>query len=177
MAATLGIGSVTETRARYHTCVGRLPDATAQDWLGLTDAALPVAEALAWAVLPHCGAAVLFCGVVRDNAQGRPDVTSLHYEAFEEEVAPRLSAIAAEARRHWPDVARLAIHHRVGTLAVGEVSVVIVASAPHRGDAFAAARFAIDTVKTTVPVWKRETWSGGEDWSACDHPIEEFTGP
>ncbi len=135
-----------------------------------------MAEALEWAVLPHCGAAVLFSGVVRDHAEGRPDVSSLHYEAFEEEVTPRLVSIAAEARRRWPDLARLAILHRVGTLVVGEVSVVIVASAPHRSDAFEAARFAIDTVKTTVPIWKRETWAGGEDWSACDHPIEEFSG-
>ncbi|MFP5317412.1 MAG: molybdenum cofactor biosynthesis protein MoaE [Acidimicrobiia bacterium] len=157
--------------------MGRLPDASAQDWLGLTDAALPVAEALQWAVMPHCGAAVLFCGVVRDHAEGRPGVSSLHYEAFEEEVEPRLASIAAETRRRWPDVARLAILHRTGTLGVGEVSVAIVASAPHRAEAFDAARFAIDTVKTSVPIWKRETWAGGEDWSACDHPLEEVSGP
>jgi len=153
--------------------VGRQPDANARTWLGLTDAALPVAQALEWAVMPHCGAVVLFSGVVRDHAEGRPDVTSLHYEAFDEEVEPRLVSIAGEARRRWPGLGRLAILHRVGTLAVGEASVVVVASAPHRGEAFDAARFAIDTLKSTVPIWKRETWAGGEDWSACDHPLEE----
>ena len=156
--------------------MGRQPDATAREWLGLIDAALPVAHALEWAVMPHCGAVVLFSGVVRDHAEGRPDVSSLHYEAFEEEVEPRLASIAAEARRRWPDLGRLAILHRVGTLEVREASVVVVASAPHRAEAFDAARFAIDSVKSTVPIWKRETWAGGEDWSACDHPLEEVSG-
>ena len=130
-------------------------------------------EAAEWAFRPDCGAVVLFCGSVRNHAEGRPNVTSLTYEAFEEEVEPRLAAIAAEARRRWPDLGRLAILHSVGTLTVGEVSVVIAASAPHRAEAFAAARFAIDTVKTTVPIWKRETWEGGEDWSACASPVTD----
>jgi molybdopterin synthase catalytic subunit len=151
-----------------------IPGDDARDWLALTEDVLPVAEALEWAVLPSCGAVVLFCGTVRDHAEGRPDVTSLTYEAYGEEVVPRLAAIAAEARRRWPELGRLVILHRTGTLAVEEVSVVIVASAPHRAEAFEAARYAIDTVKTTVPIWKREVWSGGEDWSACDHPVTEL---
>lgn len=162
-------------------CVGRLLDARSDecsddrsdDWLGLTDDDLPVVDALRWAVLPRCGAVVLFTGTVRDHAEGRPGVSRLEYEAFGEEVTPRLAAIAAEARRRWPDVGRLAILHRVGGLGVGDMSVVIVASAPHRAEAFDAARFAIDTVKTTVPIWKRETWDGGEDWSSCAHPVSE----
>ena len=133
-------------------------------------------EALEWAGLPGCGAVVLFCGTVRDHAEGRPGVTALHYEAYDEEVAPKLAAIAAEARRRWPDLGRLALLHRVGTMGVGEVSVAIVASAPHRAEAFDAARFGIDSVKTTVPIWKRETWEGGEDWSQCDHPVAELSG-
>ena len=158
--------------------VGRLldarSDARSDDWIGLTDDDLPVVDALRWAVLPRCGAVVLLTGTVRDHAEGRPGVSRLEYEAFEEEVTPRLAAIAAEARRRWPDLGRLAILHRVGGLDVGEASVVIVASAPHRAEAFDAARFAIDTVKTTVPIWKRETWKGGEDWSACAHPVSEL---
>ena len=150
-------------------------DARSDDWVGLTDEDLPIADALGWAVLPRCGAIVLFMGTVRDHAEGRPGVSRLEYEAFEEEVTPRLAAIAAEARRRWPDLGRLAILHRVGGLAMTEASVVIVASAPHRAEAFDAARFAIDTVKTTVPIWKRETWEGGEDWSACAHPVSELT--
>ena len=157
--------------------VGRLLDARSDnhsdDWVGLTDDELPVADVMRWAVLPRCGAVVLFTGTVRDHAEGRPGVSRLEYEAFEEEAAPRMVAIVAEARRRWPDLGRLAVLHRVGPLAVTEPSVVIVASAPHRAEAFDAARFAIDTVKTTVPIWKRETWDGGEDWSACAHPVDE----
>ena len=154
--------------------MGGLPEPGESDWIGLTDADLPVVDALGWAVRPECGAVVLFSGTVRDHAEGRPGVTSLAYEAYEEEVVPRLAAIAAETRRRWPSVGRLAVLHRTGTLAVGEPSVVIVASAPHRAEAFDAARFAIDTLKTTVPIWKRETWAGGEDWATCDHPVEEI---
>ena len=150
-------------------------DAGADDWLGLCDAALPVADVLQWAFRPDCGGVVLFCGAVRDHAEGRPNVTQLAYEAYEEEVEPRLAAIAREARRRWSELGRLAVLHRVGTLAVGEVSVVVVASAPHRAEAFDAARFLIDTVKTTVPVWKRERWEGGEDWSQCASPVLEVS--
>lgn len=115
----------------------------------------------------------MFLGTVRDHADGRPDVTGLHYEAYDEEVVPRFEAVAAEARRRWPDLARLVVLHRRGDLAVSDVSVVVAASAPHRAEAFEAARFAIDAVKASVPIWKRETWSGGEDWSTCAHaPVE-----
>ena len=155
--------------------MAHLPKADADDWVGLYDTAVPVSDILAWASRPDRGAVVLFCGTVRDHADGRPNVTQLTYEAYEEEVEPRLAAVAAEARRRWPAVRRLAVLHRVETLSVGEVSVAIVASSAHRGDAFSAARFAIDTVKTTVPIWKRETWEGGDDWSPCGHAIEELS--
>ena len=156
--------------------MGRLSATSADDWLELCDGPVPATDVLAWASRPDCGAVVLFCGTVRNHAEGRPNVTRLAYEAYEEEVEPRLAAIAAEARSRWPTLGRLAILHRVGELAVGEVSVAVVASSAHRAEAFAAARFAIDTVKTSVPVWKRETWEGGEDWSQCDHPVVELTG-
>ena len=146
------------------------------DWVALTREALPVHAALDWAVRPDCGAVVAFSGTVRDHSEGRPGVTALEYEAYEEEVEPRLAAIAAEARRRWPVLGRLALLHRSGPMAVTETSVVVVASAPHRAEAFAAARWAIDTLKATVPIWKRETWAGGEDWSACDHPVADV-GP
>ena len=81
--------------------------------------------------------------------------------------------MAAAARRRWPAVGRLALLHRVGLLAVGDVSVVVVASTPHRAEAFDAARYCIDTLKRTVPIWKRETWAGGTDWSQCAHDIED----
>jgi molybdopterin synthase catalytic subunit len=140
------------------------PPASGDDWLAVTDEVLPVGDAYDWAVRPDCGGVVLFSGTVRDHAAGRPGVTSLEYEAYAEQVVPRLAAIAAETRAKWPDVGRVVLLHRTGELAVGESSVIVVVSAPHRGEAFEAARFGIDTLKSTVPIWKKETWSGGSDW-------------
>jgi molybdopterin synthase catalytic subunit len=139
-------------------------------WIALTESPLPVGVAVDWAVLPGCGAVVLFSGTVRDHAEGRPGVSKLAYEAYTEQVEPRLRAIADEARERWP-VGRLALLHRVGELVVGESSVIVVASTPHRPEAFEAARFCIDTLKATVPIWKRETWDGGEDWGLCAHDV------
>ena len=79
-------------------------------------------------------------------------------------VVPKLAEIAAEARVRWPSVGRIVLVHRVGSLELGESSVVAAVSAPHRPEAFAAARFAIDALKVSVPVWKREVWRDGSDW-------------
>jgi molybdopterin synthase catalytic subunit len=127
----------------------------------------------------HCGGIVTFCGTVRDHSEGRPGVTSLEYEAYLEQVVPRLGQVAAAARTRWPEIGRLALLHRVGRLEIGEVSVVVVASTPHRSEAFAAAQFCIDTLKHTVPIWKRETWAGGSDWVLCAPEAQErvTTGP
>jgi molybdopterin synthase catalytic subunit len=126
-----------------------------------------VDQALQWATLPGCGGIVSFCGTVRDHSDGRPGVTHLEYEAYVEQVVPRLRDVAEAARARWPEIGRLVLLHRVGRLEVGEVSVVVVASTPHRGEAFAAAQFCIDTLKHSVPIWKHETWAGGADWSVC----------
>ncbi|HEV3451023.1 MAG TPA: molybdenum cofactor biosynthesis protein MoaE [Acidimicrobiia bacterium] len=141
------------------------------DWIALTREALSGDEATAWATVPSTGAVVTFCGVVRDHAEGRAGVLGLSYEAYEEAAARRLTEVAAETRRRWPAVERLALLHRVGDLELGEVSVVVVASSPHRAEAFDAARFAIDTLKETVPIWKRERWSDGSDWGTAARPI------
>lgn len=138
----------------------------ADDWVGLAPSVLPVTEALAWATMPDCGAVVLFTGVVRDHAPGRPDVSALDYEAYDEEAVRRIEGVVAGARAHWPALGRVATLHRTGHLEVGEVAVVVVVSAPHRAEAFDAARFCIDELKANVPIWKRETWSGGQDWSS-----------
>jgi len=119
---------------------------------------------------------VLFMGTVRNFADGRPAVTALEYEAYEEAVGPRLAAVAAEARRRWPPLGRVALLHRVGRLEVGAASVLVAVSAPHRDEAFAAARYCIDTVKETVPIWKREEWEGGDGWSARSSPVTEVAG-
>lgn len=153
--------------------VGLDPPNGRDDWVGVTAAPLPLAEVAAFVDRADCGGTVVFTGTVRDHSEGRPAVVSLEYEAYEEEVTPRLAAIAAEARARWPDLGRLVLLHRTGLLGVGEASVVVAASAPHRAEAFDAARFCIDTVKSSAPIWKREAWAGGEDWSACAHPVAE----
>ncbi len=145
--------------------------ATGGDWIALTTDPLPEAQAARWAVTPRAGATVTFAGVVRDHAEGRDGVTSMTYEAYEGPARERLTEIAAEARRRWPSVERLALLHRLGPLALSEASVVVVASAPHRGDAFEAARFCIDTLKSAVPIWKQEHWDGGADWALGAHDI------
>ncbi len=151
------------------------PDDRTSDWIDVTEQPLAVDRMLAWATVPGCGAVVTFCGVVRDHSEGRPGVTSLEYEVFEEAAAPRLAAVAESARRTWPSIGRLALVHRVGRLEVGETSVAVVASTPHRAEAFEVARYCIDTVKRTVPVWKCETWAGGTDWGLCAHDIEDVS--
>jgi len=141
-----------------------LPPDVGDDWLGLTESAVPVGAIYDWCVRPDCGAVVLFSGTVRDHAEHRRDVEYLEYEAYDEMVVPKLAEIAAETRARWPAVGRIAIVHRIGRLELGESSVVTAVSAPHRAQAFAAARFTIDALKMSVPVWKREVWPGGSDW-------------
>jgi len=138
--------------------------ANSDTWLGLTDSALPVASAYEWALRPNCGAVVLFSGTVRDHAEGRDGVRSLTYEAYETQVAERFADIASELRTRWPDTGRVVLLHRVGELMLEESSVIAVVSAPHRAEAFDAARYAIDALKESAPIWKREIWAEGADW-------------
>jgi molybdopterin synthase catalytic subunit len=148
-----------------------------QDWLGLTTEPLAVGVAHDWAVRPDCGAVALFSGTVRDHAEGREGVTSLVYEAYEEHVLARFERIAAETRRRWPEVGRIVLWHRLGQLALGESSVVVAVSAPHRAEAFEAARFGIDTLKATVPIWKKEQWGddGAEEgWALAARSVSEL---
>ena len=152
------------------------PPASGDDWVALTDGPLPVESALGWVGLPACGAQVLFSGTVRDHADGRPGVTALEYEAYAGQVEPRLASLAREARARWPGLGRVVLLHRVGRLELGECSVVVVVSAPHRGEAFEAARWCIDTLKATAPIWKKETWAGGEGWGTRAQPVGEVGG-
>ena len=146
-----------------------IPDA--RDWVALTDDPLPGEIAAQWATVPSAGAVVTFAGVVRDHAEGRPGVEAMTYEAYEEPAVRALTDIVAEMRRRWPDIARVALLHRVGDLRLSEASVFVVVSAPHRGVAFEAAEFAIDTLKRSAPIWKQEHWSGGSDWAVEQHQI------
>ena len=103
---------------------------------------------------PHCGAVALFLGTVRDLT-GEFVTVFLDYEAYPPMAEKKLAEIEAEVRRRWP-VRELAMVHRLGRLGVGEVSVAVAVSCPHRADAFDACRYAIDTLKELVPIWKRD---------------------
>ena len=149
------------------------PPSDAETWVGVGDEPLPVAAAADWVVVPRCGAVALFVGTARDHAGDRDGVTELEYEAYEEQAVPRLAAVADEVRARWPDVGRVALLHRTGSLAVGDAAVVVAVSTPHRADGFDAARFAIDAVKTTVPIWKKETWGDGQSaWGTDAQPLQ-----
>jgi molybdopterin synthase catalytic subunit len=142
-------------------------------WTEVTSRPLPVAEVLAWATVPSCGGLAVFVGTVRDHAEGRPGVVRLEYEAYQPAAQSALVAIATEARHRWPEIGRIALVHRTGPLAVGEASVVVAVCTPHRAEAFAAARWCIDTLKESVPIWKREAWADGEAWATDAHPLRE----
>jgi molybdopterin synthase catalytic subunit len=111
---------------------------------------------------PSDGAVTTFTGMVRDHNQGRK-VCFLEYEAYEPLALRGLDLIVTEALEKWPAV-RLAIHHRIGRMAIGEASVAIAAASPHRADAFAASRYAIERIKQIVPIWKHEYFEGGDVW-------------
>ena len=145
-------------------------------WVLLTEDELDLGGVASWVTVPGCGGTNLFCGTVRDHSHGRPGVTRLEYEAYREQAEPRLHQVAEGAFARWPDLGRVALHHRVGTLAVGETAVIVAVSAPHRAEAIAASAWCIDTLKATVPIWKREVWSGGEDWGLCAHPLDAGAG-
>lgn len=118
---------------------------------------------------PGAGAIISFLGVTR-NQTGERQVEHLEYEAYPKMAEKRMAAVAEEIRARWASVKGVAIAHRVGRLEIGEASIGIAISAPHRVEAFAATRYAIDRAKEHLPIWKKEVWTGGEEW------IEEGPG-
>jgi molybdopterin synthase catalytic subunit len=126
----------------------------------VTDAPLDAAEALSFVADPGSGGTVLFAGTVRDHSQAGA-VTGLTYEAWEERAVTLLEALAAEMFQRWP-LRKVALLHRIGELTVGEVSVLVCCSAPHRAEAFEAARHGIERIKQDVPIWKKERLLTGE---------------
>jgi molybdopterin synthase catalytic subunit len=128
----------------------------------LIDAPLDVAAVLREVEDPEAGAVASFVGTVRRRSRER-DVVHLEYEAFEEMAEPMLAQLGAElTARHA--LCAVAVHHRLGRVEVGDASVVIAVSAPHRSAALDACREAIETLKTTIPLWKKEVYAGGEEW-------------
>jgi molybdopterin synthase catalytic subunit len=120
-----------------------------------------------------CGAIATFIGIVRDEHGGRR-VRWLEYEAYEPLAIKSFALIDEEAGERWPSIA-LAIHHRVGRLEIGEASVVIAVASPHRPEAFAACRYAIERIKQIAPIWKHEHFEGGDVWieGATADPMDE----
>lgn len=140
---------------------------------GISGQPLDVTRAIAEVSRPAHGAVATFVGTTRDHSRGRR-VLYLEYEAYEPLALKSFQRIDAESRERWPDVA-LVIHHRVGRVDIGEASVVIAAASPHRADAFAVARYAIERLKQIAPIWKREHFQGGDEWveGASAHPDDE----
>lgn len=128
---------------------------------------LNVQSCIDWVSSPECGGIDVFIGTVRNATKGKT-VTRLEFEAYESMALNEMKKIAEQALTKWP-VQRIAIHHRVGVLAIGEIPVVIAVSAAHRDAAFDACRYAIDTLKQTVPIWKKEVFEDGEVWVGA-HP-------
>lgn len=122
----------------------------------------------------RAGAIATFAGTVRDNARGR-HVQVLEYEAYPEAAEKALAQIGAEIKERW-DVEGVAISHRTGRLAVGEVSVAIAVSSAHRGEAFDACRYAIERIKQIVPIWKKEFYGDGETWIGSESEYQAAFG-
>ena len=126
---------------------------------------------------PRNGAIALMSGTVRQQTDGKA-VRYLEYQAYEPMAIHIFRQISEQIRQQWPDTNRIVIHHRVGSLEIGEISVLIAIGCPHRGEAFAACRYAIDTLKHQAPIWKKEHWfDGSSTWvsiGACEenHVIE-----
>ena len=130
--------------------------------IAITDQVIDPRAVEAAVARPDAGALCTFQGLVRNHNIGRT-VHYLEYEAYPEMAEAAMRRIAEQGAERWPE-ARAALVHRVGRLEIGEASVVIAISSPHRAEAFEACRWAIDTLKTSVPVWKKEVFVGGEAW-------------
>jgi molybdopterin synthase catalytic subunit len=140
----------------------------------LTDKPIELNELLAHVADPAAGALATFIGTTRDNNEGR-SIISLDYEAYPGMAEQEMAKLGDEVAEKW-EITRAAIVHRIGNVPIGEASVIIAVSAPHRDDAFKACRYAIDELKKRVPIWKKEIYRGGEIWIGTQSG-ERFTEP
>ena len=125
------------------------------DDFAITIAPLSMAEVYSLADDPANGAVVVMSGTVRNQTEGKA-VEYLEYQAYQPMAIAVFNSIAAEIRQRWQDANRIVIHHRIGKLEIGEISVIVAVGCPHRGEAFEACRYAIDTLKHNAPIWKKE---------------------
>ena len=141
------------------------------DSLAITIAPLSLDEVYCQAASNANGAIVMMSGTVRNRTDGKP-VSSLEYQAYEPMAMVIFRQIAATIRQRWPETNKVVIHHRIGRLQIGEISVLVAVGCPHRAEAFAACRYAIDTLKHNAPIWKKEHWlDGSSSWvsiGACE---------
>jgi len=128
----------------------------------VTDKPINLQELVDWVGDPEAGAIATFIGTTRNNNEGRR-VIALDYDGYPEMAEKELARIGADAQTKWP-ICKMAIVHRLGPVQITEASVIIAVSAGHRDAAFAACRFAIEEIKKTVPIWKKEVYEGGEVW-------------
>ncbi|HRE66141.1 MAG TPA: molybdenum cofactor biosynthesis protein MoaE [Cyclobacteriaceae bacterium] len=133
----------------------------------LTEQPIDVARVIAAASVPEAGAVNTFIGTVRNSTANKP-VTKLEYEAYEPMAIAEIQKVINEAREKWK-LTGWAVSHRMGTLLPGEIAVVVAVSTPHRKDSFEACQFIIDTLKKTVPIWKKEFFQDGDQWVSA-HP-------
>ena len=142
-----------------------------RDRFSITLAPLSLAEVYALAEDPANGAVVVMSGTVRNQTDGK-SVVALEYQAYEPMAMQVFASIASDIRKSWPDVNRVVIHHRISRLQIGEISVLVAVGCPHRSEAFAACKYAIDTLKHNAPIWKKEHWAdGSSSWvsiGACE---------
>lgn len=151
-----------------------LIDPKLDDLVGITEKELSVERLYGWALRNDCGAVVMFSGTVRNSSGTREGVTGLTYEAYESVALERMRSLIDEMRKRFGPLGKVGILHRVGSLSIMESTVVVVVSAPHRGGAFEAARFGIDSLKTSVPIWKKEQWKDGSDWGLNAVPVGDL---
>lgn len=135
--------------------------------IALLDTDLDSGYCIDWVSVPEAGGVVVFVGTVRNQTADKK-VVRLEFEAYERMAVSEMRKIAEQAAERWP-VQRMLIHHRTGTLVAGDIAVIIAVSTPHRKAAFEACEYAIDTLKQTVPIWKKEVFEDGEVWVAA-HP-------
>lgn len=151
------------------------PAADSRDSFAITFAPLSLDAVYRLADDPANGAIVVMNGTVRQETDGKP-VVALDYQAYEPMAIAIFQQIAAQIRQQWSTVNRVAIHHRIGKLRIGEISVLVAIGAPHRGEAFDACRYAIDQLKHNAPIWKKEFWAdGSSNWvsiGACEQTAD-----
>lgn len=153
------------------------PDGYEKDSFSITLAPLSPEEIYSLTDDPANGAVVVMSGTVREQTEGK-SVIALEYQAYQPMALRVFQQVATNIRNQWCDVNRVVIHHRIGRLQIGEISVLVAVGAPHRGEAFEACRYGIDTLKHNAPIWKKEHWvDGSSSWvniGACEENKENF---